>query len=416
MLRAYWPLLAIAAVVAGIVARSPAGVALGLLVGAACWAAMLWSRWSLRRVRYERILPEDHVFPGDRAELSLRITNDKPLPLTWIETTERFAPGLVAVDEPEFRAGTTSSPGISEWRTSVRGHERVTRRYALACDERGLYEIGGARLRSGDPLGLFVDERNEERRAHVTVYPRTVPIGDLALPARRPYGEDAGGSRLFEDPSRIMGLRDYLPGDTLRRIDWKATARLGRLQSRVFDPSSSRHLLICLNTQTTVPMWAGVVTELLERSITVAASIARDAYDARYSAGLLANGSFPESDRAIRIPPGRRAEQFIRILEALAVVTPFVLEPLASMLDREEHGLAHGTTIAVVTALMTDDLAATVGRLARRGHSVVVLSTSGETWPEQLAGRSGGVDVRDVSFVDAAWRAPSSTETEEATP
>jgi hypothetical protein len=61
-------------------------------------------------------------------------------------------------------------------------------------------------------------------------------------------------------------------------------------------------------------------------------------------------------------------------------------------------------------------LAATVGRLARRGHSVVVLSTSGETWPEQLAGRSGGVDVRDVSFVDTAWRAPSSTEIEEATP
>jgi uncharacterized protein (DUF58 family) len=409
MLRGYWPLLTIAAVIAGIVARSPAVIALGLLVGAACWGAMLWARWSLRRLRYERILPEDHVFPGDRAALRLRITNDKPLPLTWLDATERFAPGLVALDEPEFRAGTASGPGLSDWRTSVRGHERVTRSYELACEDRGLYEIGGTRLRSGDPLGLFKDERVEERRTQITVYPRTLPLGDLALPSRRPYGEDAGGSRLFEDPSRIMGLRDYVPGDSLRRIDWKATARLGKMQSRIFDPSSSRNLLICLNTQTTVPMWSGVVAELLERSITVAASIARDAYDERYSVGLLATSSLPDSDHSMRIPPGRRAEQFIRILESLAVITPYVLEPLAAMLDREEHRLAQGTTIAVITAIMTEELAATIARLHRRRNSVVVLSTSGETWPEQLA----GIDVRDLSYVDLPWRMP---EPQEATP
>jgi uncharacterized protein (DUF58 family) len=236
-----------------------------------------------------------------------------------------------------------------------------------------------------------------------------LPLGDLALPSRRPYGEDAGGSRLFEDPSRIMGLRDYVPGDSLRRIDWKATARLGKMQSRVFDPSSSRNLLICLNTQTTIPMWSGVVAELLERSITVAASIARDAYDERYSVGLLATSSLPDSDRSMRIPPGRRAEQFIRILESLAVITPYVLEPLAAMLDREEHRLAQGTTIAVITAIMTEELAATIARLHRRRNSVVVLSTSGETWPEQLA----GIDVRDLSYVDLPWRMP---ELQEAMP
>ena len=52
--------------------------------------------------------------------------------------------------------------------------------------------------------------------------------------------------------------------------------------------------------------------------------------------------------------------------------------PLSAMLDREEHRLAAGTTIAVVTAIMPDDLAATILRLHRRGHQVVVLTTSGE--------------------------------------
>ncbi|MEX2226319.1 MAG: DUF58 domain-containing protein [Dehalococcoidia bacterium] len=401
MLRDAWPLLAIGAIVGGVVAGSVSVVALGLLVGAACYGATLWARWSLRRLSYERVMPEDHVFPGEHIALRLRITNDKPLPLTWIEATERFGPGVVVVDEPNFRPGTSTGAGLSDWRTSVRSHQRVSRTYELMCAERGVYEIGGVRLRSGDPLGLFTDDRVEERRARVTVYPRTAPLGDLSLPSIRPYGEAAGGARIFEDPSRIVGVRDYRPGDSLRRIDWKATARLGVMQSRVYDPSASRHLLLCLNTQTTDPAWAGVVTELLERSITVAASIARDAYEERYSVGLLANSTFPDADRSIRIPPGRRAEQFIRILEALAVVTPFVLEPLSAMLDREEHRLVAGTTVAVVTGMMTDELASAIVRLRRRGHTMVVLSTSGETWPERL----GDVDVRDLSRVDAPWRA-----------
>jgi len=310
------------------------------------------------------------------------------------------------VDDASFHAGAGSGGGLTEWRTSVAAHQRVARPCELSCDRRGVYAIGGALLRSGDPLGLFADARSEGSHTLVTVYPRTARLGGLALPAARPYGEDAGGSRLSEDPSRIVGLRDYRPGDSMRRIDWKATARLNRMQSRIYAPASTRHLLIALNTQTVVPMWAGMISELLERSITVAASIARDAYDERYSVGLLANSTFPDADRSIRIAPGRRAEQFIRLLESLAVVTPYVLEPLAAMLRREEHRLAAGTTIAVVTAIMTDDLAAVVLRLARRGNTIAVLSTSGDLWPEALP----GIDVRDLSWVDAPWQAPAPAE------
>jgi uncharacterized protein (DUF58 family) len=264
-----------------------------------------------------------------------------------------------------------------------------------------VYEIGPTRLRSGDLFGLFSEERVHDRLTPVVVYPRTIDIGDLGLPARRPFGERPRGLRVFEDPSRVAGVRDYRPGDSRRRIDWNATARLGKLQARVYDPSSSQHLLICLNTQTIVPAWKGHVPDVLERSITVAASIARDAYERRYSVGLIANGSFPESDRAIRIAPGQRPEQFIRMLEALAVISPFVLGPLSAMLDREEHRLAHGTTIAVITGIMTDELAATLIRLRSRGHTVVTLSTSGEAWPGMLPQT---MPVHDISHIDLPWR------------
>ena len=87
-------------------------------------------------------------------------------------------------------------------------------------------------------------------------------------------------------------------------------------------------------------------------------------------------------------------------------MTPFVLEPLAAMLDREEHRLSVGTTIVVVTATMPEELAATLLRLRRRGHQVLVLSTSGETWPELLE----SVPVHDVSHVEDAWAAGAAAE------
>jgi uncharacterized protein (DUF58 family) len=407
MIRDAWPFLAALLVLAGLVALNAVLVVLGFALAIACGGAMLWARYALRRVTYQRNLPEDHAFAGETVGVTLRVTNRKPLPLPWIEIHEQFPETLIAAsgDGPDdaesgFRR---LGAGVSlTWRTSVGAHERVSRDVELQCPARGVYELGPAVLRAGDAFGLYVDERAETSRARVIVYPRIVDLPDLALPSRRPFGERRGELRVFKDPSRIAGVRDYNPGDELRRIDWNATARLGKLQSRTYEPTSSLHLYLALNTQTLTPAWSGYIANLLERSIEVAASIARDAYDSRYAVGLLANSSFPDADHAIRIAPGRRPEQFIRVLEALAVVTPFVLCPLSAMLDREEHRLSAGTTLAVVTAIMPDDLAATLLRLRRRGHQVLVLSTSGKMWPQLLA----GLQVLDVAGADAEFAPP----------
>lgn len=399
MLRDGWPYACGALILIGVIAQNAAVAALGFAVLLACGAAVLWARWSLRRLSYERYVPEDHGFAGERIAVTLRMTNRKPLPLPWLESRDHF-PASMVTDTTEFALTGDVKVMTLDWRTAAGAYERVSREVELRCPERGMYQIGPVQLRSGDPFGLFSDEATDERRTRLVVYPRTIALRDLGLPARRPYGDSPRGVPVFEDPSRVAGIRDYRPGDSLRRVDWNATARLGKMQSRVYEPTSSQHLLVCLNTQTVVPAWAGWIAALLEHSIVVAASIARDAYDRRYSVGLLANSTVPDADRSIRIAPGRRPEQFIRMLEALAIVTPFVLEPLAAMLDREEHALSIGTTVAVVTSIMPAELAATLLRLRRRGHQVVVLSSSGETWAELL----GDLPVRDVSQFDKPWR------------
>jgi hypothetical protein len=75
------------------------------------------------------------------------------------------------------------------------------------------------------------------------------------------------------------------------------------------------------------------------------------------------------------------------------VISPFVLLPLSTQLDREEHRLATGTTIVVITGIMPPELGATLRRLERRGAAIIVMSTTGARWEDEL----GSIPVRDVS-------------------
>src|SRR5262249_9211893 len=158
--------------------------------------------------------------------------------------------------------------------------------------------FGSVTLRAGDPFGFFEDAEFRHGYDYVTVLPRLYELTALGLPTRRPFGEERGGSRIFEDPNRLVGIRDYRVGDPLKRTDWKATARRGELQSRVYEPSSALHLLVALNVSTLEYVWEGYDPVRLERAISVAGSVARWAFEHRYAVGLLANSSFPGADRA----------------------------------------------------------------------------------------------------------------------
>jgi uncharacterized protein (DUF58 family) len=398
LVRDAWPWVVAVVLITGAIAQNAAVIVLGVAIGAACIGALVWSRYAPRRLFYERIVPEDHAFPDEEVVVTLRVTNRKPLPLPWIEMQDSF-PEAMRSDDPlsTYGSSNTGRLGVS-WTTSAAAYDKIFRDYVLKAPERGVYELGPASVRTGDPFGLFPQQRMGVQNTRILVYPRIVDVGEQALPARRPFGERTGGLRIFEDPARVSGLRDYEPGDLLRRVDWNATARLGRIQSRIYDPTSSHHLLVCLNTATLTPHWAGFVPELFEGGITIAASLAKQAHEQRFAVGLLATSSVADAHRAIRVPPSRTEGQLIRMLEALAIITPYVLDSLAAMLDREEHRLALGTTLAIVTAIMPEDLVITLQRLRRRGHKLVVLSPSGNRWQAELE----GIEVRHVSWPEQA--------------
>src|SRR5690606_25309859 len=95
--------------------------------------------------------------------------------------------------------------------------------YRIRCHRRGYFQIGPAVLETGDVFGLYKQFKMIAEPEFLTVEPAVIPLDGFDLVSRRPLGEIRMQHRLFEDPSRISGVRKYERGDPLNRIHWAST-------------------------------------------------------------------------------------------------------------------------------------------------------------------------------------------------
>ncbi len=119
----------------------------------------------------------------------------------------------------------------------LRSRGRQTIFYQLKCNRRGYHQIGPLVVETGDLFGLHRRYRVLTSPHFLLVYPEVVPLEGFELASRRPIGEVRISHRLYEDPTRIAGVRRYEAGDPLNRIHWRATARTGQFHSKIYEPS-----------------------------------------------------------------------------------------------------------------------------------------------------------------------------------
>jgi uncharacterized protein (DUF58 family) len=194
------------------------------------------------------------------------------------------------------------------------------------------------------------------------------------------------------------GVRDYLPGDSLKRIHWKSTARLGRLETKVYEPTTTVDISIFLDVRTLrAPLW-GSIYQLQELGIITAASIARHALGAGFRVGLYVNQITRLSEGMVRVPPGRSPDQLRRLLEALAQLHQVETMPAARFLRQEARALPWGSTLLAITARPAAELTEALLDLKRAGRRVALVKVGGEP-PEEASAVMPAYHVSD----EVAW-------------
>jgi uncharacterized protein (DUF58 family) len=215
----------------------------------------------------------------------------------------------------------------------------------------------------------------------ITVFPSLLPTAALDLPADNPFGDQKSRRRLYEDPNRPMGIREYHPEDGFRRVHWPATARTGQLQVKVYQPTSAQVLVLCLNVSTFARHWEGIYPALLEHLISLTATLASQGVESGYRVGLISNGCLSNSDQPFRIPPGRSPKQLAHLLTALAGATAITVAPFERFLLREAPGVPYGSTLAIISAVTSPALAETLIQLKRHERRLLLISLAEEPPP-----------------------------------
>jgi uncharacterized protein (DUF58 family) len=422
--RQPWYVAGLVLIVGSIVLQQPVLVVVGLLVFTLGLIPDLWYRFCLSGVVVSRTFSTRRAQIGDEVILTLTVENRKLLPLPRIEIQDEVPEEGVLIHgaflETSFKSLRAQLVNI----LPLWAFQRVTRRYRMRCLARGIYTFGPMRVESGDPFGFLEREAQIEAVERLVVYPLIVPVERLGLPSHAPFGERKAPRRLLEDPLRVAGVRAYAQGDEPRRIHWKATARTGSLQSKVYESSTYHTLALFVDVRVRDDQILSYDAERLELALCTAASVASWGIENGYAVGLYANGTLAEIDNASpllhltegadesdalrlariilatsvqpRVAPSTHRGQIVRIQETLARLIPYFAGSIADVITREEAHLPFGSTavyIGTAPALSVPGVVA-LDRLHRRGHAVVALLTGEEELPEH------GVPVIRVGDAD----------------
>lgn len=340
-----------------------------VLIGAAL-AGYWWSRRALAAVEISREF-EPHAFWREAIPVRITLHNRGWLPVVWLRLQESAPAGL-----GELRPLSLV--------TTLPGHSRAQFTYTLCGEHRGYYPIGPLRLASGDLLGVATEEERESQVAYLTVYPAILPLPHFALPSRSPLGTLRHHRPIFEDPSRVRGKRDYVAGDSMRRVDWKATAASGRLQVKLFEPSIALEVVVMLDLHAD-DYDLRTRVDSTELAVVAAASVANWVVQHKQPVGLVCSGVDPlHASMRQALPPRKDRGHLSRCLDILARIQPGETTPAVRLLAETLPQLAWGTTLVLITGQVDEALLATGLQAQRRGVNLAALVCSRVGPPAQI--------------------------------
>jgi uncharacterized protein (DUF58 family) len=318
----------------------------------------------------------------------------------------------------------------------LRSGAKVKLSYEIRSKGRGYYQIGPLVMESGDLFGLHRRYHIGAEPQYLMVYPKVIPLAGYDIASRRPIGDIRLIHRLYEDPTRIAGVRPYEAGDPLNRVHWRATARTGVLHSKIYDPSTVAGATIVLDFHQKGFHRQGEPVRS-ELAVTTAASLANAVYEMGQQVGLVTNArdaadrirlegwvhdfrtrpvartevamrDKSERLQPIIVPTRRGIEQFQQIRETLARVELTDGLTTAELLAEATPRLPRDATVVVLLPQVSTRAALALGNLRRQGYAVsVVLVAVDERHLENAMGLLLGQGIMDIRLLHDVAGIPS---------
>jgi uncharacterized protein (DUF58 family) len=341
-----------------------------LLVG---W---MWAYFSVRgfqMVREARVLRQQ---VGEVFEERFRVSNRSPIMRLWVEIR----------DESQL-------PGKSGTRvlSSIGPHQQRSYIAYSLLNRRGSFHLGPTLLVSGDPFGLFLNSRPFSHENQLVVLPFVVELQHFPSPAGMFPGGRAIQRKAAEITPQASSVREYAPGDSLRRIHWPSSAKRDRLMTKEFDQDPQADVWIFLDAFQSVhfrmedneeaaaqhveQLWlwqrkmeVKLPVDTFEYAVSVAGSISNYYIKQGRAVGLAC-----ASDVLTVIPAERGERQQNKVLETLTFLNSDGKLPLIGLIESQGPSLPRASTVVLITPSTDDNLDLAVDYLIMRNLRPVVV-------------------------------------------
>jgi len=253
----------------------------------------------------------------------------------------------------------------------VRAGSPATMRGRFICQRWGAHILGGGRLEARDPLSAFVYEQSIEPQLALRVYPRPERLRALLRPRvlRPRFGSlvsrAAGAGLEFAD------IREFAPGDERRHINWKSTARRGRMHVNLFHPEWSSDVVLLVDTFADV---VGESRSSLDLAVSATTSAAVECLRRRDRVGLLAVGG-----TILWLLPGMGTRQLYRIVDSLMQTQVAFSYAWAGAEAIPRRAIPPAALLIALTPLVDRRMSTILLDLRARGHDIAVVEIPADT-------------------------------------
>jgi len=333
----------------------------------------IWVAISMIGVTFTRTTQAHRKQVGNLFIEYYELRNQSPIPKIWVKISDQSdLPG-------------ESSSCLLTW---IGGYRSKTYDAYTRLERSGWFQLGPTMIETGDIFGLFRYQKVMSSREKLLVIPYIVDIP--RFPA--PFGTLPGGRALRQKTLEVTpyaaGVREYVPGDPLRRIHWPTSARKQKLIVKEFEKDPMETVWMFVDADQSVHFDRTVdqntkLNELLwlkqqrrfqlppsteEYAVTIAASIAKYYIEQKREVGIATAGQHYSI-----LPPERGERQLGKILEMLAILKADGDLSLLSLVSTQINNLTRGSTIILVTPSHDDEIIKLVIALIERGLLPVVV-------------------------------------------
>ena len=333
--------------------------------------SVIYRALAFRGLSYSCTILHNRIFEGEANELVEVIENKKFLPLLWLKVETRFSETMLFTKNDNTRV----SAGVFHRSVlSVPTFCRIKRIYRIICTKRGYYHLGSASITTGDLFGVTNKSISYIPESGLHVFPIPVSLNNIRLPSRSFIGDVIVRRYFLPDPFLPAGVRDYTTRDPQNSINWKASAKTGRLVVQKRDFSSSSRLMVFFNIDYSAEARdnTGPVKEnTMENALRVLAAILDFSVSNGQQTALCTNSTGLRDGLEVTVQPALGRTHREDLFAAVAEMQ-FVRTRSFHMLLREAVGTVRDMDILLMTRYITDEINIESEALRRAGNKVEV--------------------------------------------